>query len=246
MKSLNEFISGYPDLINKPKSLQVDLFAYYLITEKKLVTFTAKDIDACFNELRMQSYSNIPSYFTRNKKGKDAKYIYSKNGYSLNRVYYLKLKEEIENTEYLKEPSNEIFPIELFNNTRGYLVKIAKQTALCYDYKLFDASAVMLRKLMETLIIEAFEKYKDADSIKDDDGNFYYLSSLIQLLLASNNWTISRNARKGFIKIKELGDLSAHNRRYWATKQDLESRIESIRICIQELVNLIDYQNWKP
>ncbi|WP_321300535.1 hypothetical protein [uncultured Sphaerochaeta sp.] len=246
MVDVDTFSKAYPDLLRSSKSFQIDYFAYYLISEKKMEFFTVKDIYACFSEMHMQPYSNISAYLTNNIKGKDAKFIYSKKGYSINRAYYLKLEDEIGNKEYLKEPTNDIFPIELFENTRGYLVKMAKQTVLCYDNKLYDAFLVMLRKLMETLIIETFEKYKLDNTIKDSDGNFYFLSTLVPMLLDSQQpWNISRNAQSGFVKIKTRGDLSAHNRRYSAKKSDIDQDKDTIRICIQELIGLIDYPNWK-
>jgi hypothetical protein len=44
--------------------------------------------------------------------------------------------------------------------------------------------------------------------------------------------------------IKKIGDLSAHNRRYTAKKQDIEKIKDDIRIVIEELTHLIDYHSW--
>lgn len=104
----------------------------------------------------------------------------------------------------------------------------------------YDASLVLLRKLIETLIIELFEKHKEQDKIKDPKTqNFYFLSDLISCLLAETRlWSISRNAQKALPEIKKYGDLSAHNRRFNARKPDLDKLKSDIRIIIEELVHL--------
>ncbi len=66
-------------------------------------------------------------------------------------------------------------PIALINGTRGYIERVAHQVNGCYDEGWYDACAVMVRRLLETLIIEAFEYHKIADKIKDGKGDFFFL-----------------------------------------------------------------------
>lgn len=77
------------------------------------------------------------------------------------------------------ELTEQLFPIELVENSRGYIENVAKQSILCYQNGLYDGSLVMIRKLIETLIIETFEKHKLEAKIKGSDGFYYYLSDLI-------------------------------------------------------------------
>jgi hypothetical protein len=134
-----------------------------------------------------------------------------------------------------------LFPIELLNNTRGYIINIGNQASLCYESRFYDASLVMIRKLMETLIIECFECNLISDKIKGENGYFFYLSDLIDVFVKEPNWTLSRNTINSLPKIKKLGDLSAHNRRFSAKKHDLDKISEDLRIVIEELIHLIDY-----
>src|SRR5690606_26195424 len=140
---------------------------------------------------------------------------------------------------------SDFFPIELFNNTRSYLTTLANQALLSYNKGIYDGCSVLTRKLIEILIIECFERHGIEGSIKNRDGSFFYLSDLIQELLKEPKWTISRNAKKGLPKIKDLGDKSAHNRRFIAREQDLSHVRDEIRTVIEELIHLIDYPNWK-
>lgn len=76
--------------------------------------------------------------------------------------------------------SNEfILPAAMVRNTRGYIEKTTNQINGCYEKGWFDGCAVMMRKLMETLIIECFEKYGIDSKIKNDKGDFFYLRDLI-------------------------------------------------------------------
>ena len=85
--------------------------------------------------------------------------------------------------EGLPAYSQQVLPKSLFSNSRGYLEKVVNQINGCYEKGWFDACAVMIRRLIETLIIECFEKHKIAAKIQGADGDFLYLSDLIQIIL---------------------------------------------------------------
>jgi hypothetical protein len=135
----------------------------------------------------------------------------------------------------------DLFPIEILANTRGYLENVAKQAILCYQNGLFDACLVMLRKLIEALVIECFEAHKVEAKIKGADGFYYYLNDLIGLLLSETTWTITRNSQQAFPRIKKFADLSAHNRRFNAKKPDIDQIKDDIRIVIEELVHIAGF-----
>jgi hypothetical protein len=135
----------------------------------------------------------------------------------------------------------ELFPIELLENTRGYIENIGRQIILCYNHKLFDACLVMIRKLIETLIIECFEKYKLESKIIDKNNNHYFLNELITKLTEEKSWKLTRNSKQALPNIKKYGDLSAHNRRFNAKKQDLDSLKDDLRIVIEEFISIINY-----
>ena len=58
-------------------------------------------------------------------------------------------------------------------------------------------------------------------------------------------WTIGRNAAQELPKIKKLGDLSAHNRRFNAKKSDIDSIKTGLRVVLEELVHLVNYEQHK-
>ncbi len=82
--------------------------------------------------------------------------------------------------EGLSSTTDKVVLRSLTRGTRGYIEKIANQANGAYENGWYDACAVMLRRLLETLIIEAFEHHKIADNIKNAHGDFVYLSDLIK------------------------------------------------------------------
>ena len=77
-------------------------------------------------------------------------------------------KSEIEQTlKSLNRIETEFIPIEIVDNSRGYIVNVTRQANRCFQNDAFDACGVMVRRLLETLIIEVFEKKGIADKVKD-------------------------------------------------------------------------------
>jgi len=136
-----------------------------------------------------------------------------------------------------------VIPIDIVKGTRGYIEKIAQQANGCYESGWFDACAVMIRRVIETLIIECFECHKIADRIKDSNGNYFLLKDLVNACLKENTWTLGRNTKKALPSIKDIGDLSAHNRRYLANKSDIDKIREGLRITVEEFVHLSKLKN---
>jgi hypothetical protein len=131
-----------------------------------------------------------------------------------------------------------VIPRSVVRNTRGYLERIANQANGCYEKGWYDACAVMIRRLIETLIIEAYEKHAIADKIKNSQGDFLYLRDLVARCTSEQDWNLSRNCKQALPKLKDIGDKSAHSRRYIAQRGDLDPLLAEIRLVVQELVFL--------
>jgi len=133
-----------------------------------------------------------------------------------------------------------VIPNAITKGTRGYIEKIAQQINGCYENGWYDACAVMIRKLLEILIIEAFEKRKIDDQIKNTDGDFYFLRDLIGKTLSQGNFNLGRNVKKGLPKLKDIGDKSAHARRYTTLLHDIDSIKTEFRDAVQELISIAE------
>ena len=142
--------------------------------------------------------------------------------------------------EGLPAARNLVIPITLVRGTRGYIERIANQVNGAFENGWYDACAVMTRRLLETLIIEVFEKHHLADKIKNPSGDFLYLGDLVNKALQEPSWNLSRNCKQSFPRIKDIGDRSAHSRRYNAVRGDLDPLLSDIRLIVQELLYLAD------
>ena len=132
---------------------------------------------------------------------------------------------------------NGFLPSEVWENTRSYVDQIARQINACFEFELFDGAAVLCRRLVETLLIEAYEACGDPNRIKDSDQNYLMLRDIIADAV-NGGLTLGRDAKRTLPKIKELGDRSAHNRRYTARKPDLDKIESGLRLVVDELIQL--------
>lgn len=138
--------------------------------------------------------------------------------------------------EGLLAGSQSVVPRSIVRGTRGYIEKVANQANGCYENGWYDACAVMTRRLIETLIIEAYERHAIADRVKNSSGDFLYLRDLISHCLGESAWNLSRNCKVALPKLKDIGDKSAHSRRYVAQRGDLDPLLPDIRLVVQELL----------
>lgn len=131
-----------------------------------------------------------------------------------------------------------IIYMALVAGTRNYIERVAHQVNGCYASAWYDACAVMLRRLLETLLIECFESHRIEHQIKDAAGNYLFLRDLVDLAIAEKSWTLGRSVRTSLPKLKDLGDKSAHSRRFNAHREDIDKLARDIRDVVQELVAL--------
>ena len=140
--------------------------------------------------------------------------------------------------EGFKSATEAVLPASVVRNTRGYIERITNQVNGCYERGWFDGCAVMIRRLVETLIIEAFEHIGKASRIKGPSGDFLYLRDLVNVSLSEPSWNLTRNTKHALPKLKDVGDKSAHSRRYNADKGDIDKIVDDVRVVVQEFVYL--------
>lgn len=139
-----------------------------------------------------------------------------------------------------KAATEQVIPMSVVRGSRGYIEAVTNQVNGCFEKGWFDACAVMTRRLLETLIIEAFEHYGIASKIKNKNGDFFYLSDLITRAMTETSWNLSRNSKRALPRLKDIGDKSAHSRRFNAHRRDLEKVLDDVRLVVQEFVYLAE------
>jgi hypothetical protein len=131
-----------------------------------------------------------------------------------------------------------VLPFSIVRGTRGYIERVVNQINGCFENGWNDAAAVMIRRLLETLIIEAFEHHKIASKIQNSVGDFFYLRDLIDACLRESTWNLTRNCKQAMPRLKDIGDKSAHSRRYNAQRGDIAPLTADLRLVVQELIYL--------
>jgi hypothetical protein len=134
-------------------------------------------------------------------------------------------------------------PKEIWEGTRNYIEKVAVQLCGCWENNFYDAAAVMLRRLAETPVIEAYEKLNRDREIKDQTGNFYMLGTLVDKACGESGLNLGREAKAALVEIKEHGDRFAHNRRINAVRPELDRLRPKARVLIEELLNIAQLKN---
>jgi hypothetical protein len=140
--------------------------------------------------------------------------------------------------EGFRSNTESVLPASIVRGTRGYIEKVVNQANGTYQMGWYDACAVMIRRLVETLIIEAFEKHSISAKIKNQQGDFFYLRDLIDACLREPAWNLTRGAKAGMPRLKDVGDKSAHSRRFNAHRGDIDPLLSDVRVVCQELIYL--------
>jgi hypothetical protein len=133
-----------------------------------------------------------------------------------------------------------VFPVVTLNQTqRGYLISVGRQANGCYTAGWYDGCAVMMRRLLESSIIEAFEARKIDAKIKDaTTGDFFQLTAIINAAIAEPSWNLPRNVRRQLPNLRDLGHTSAHNRYYLAKKDDIDKLGMAYREAVEAFLHL--------
>lgn len=244
--NLSEFIQRFVEFNKLSTSSQFDCLVYFLSKQTGFTGIQPKDVSGLFDQLTLPPLSNVPRYLKKNSESRVNKKFFVRKGKYFPTPYCIELVEkEYLLTKKVIQPTDCLFPASIFSDARNYIKKIADETSICYDMQLYNGCSVLLRRLVETLIIEVYERKGLVTQIKDSSGNFFYLKDLIDIIVKENkSINLSRNSKESLRVIKSLGDLSAHNRRYLATKTDVNRVSSNFRIVFEELINAIDYPSW--
>ena len=137
-----------------------------------------------------------------------------------------------------------LIPEILFEGIRRpYLERNVQQINAAYENNLFDACALMMRRLLEVLLIHSFEHAGIVGEITEVDGTFQNLKTLINKAKSRPEIALSATVRKSIDEFRELGNLSAHLVRYNCRKDDIRTVRMDYRATIEELLYKAGFRN---
>lgn len=155
-------------------------------------------------------------------------------------VRRLKLDERYRSLLKRRSPtvSDALLPDDVVKGTRQYLEDLARQVNGCYDYGFYDGCAVMCRRMVETLLISAFEKAGHLAAIEDSNGNLVGLDEMIKVARSGKFIRLGRTSGGTLEKVKEIGHTAAHDRYHIARDQDIAEFRSGFRKVVSELLAL--------
>ena len=136
-----------------------------------------------------------------------------------------------------KSSSSEYIPMEILDRMPEYIQRLVPQINGAYDNEWYEASAMVLRRLVETLIIELYSRRGWTSEVQDPDTKeFQLLKTLIDKINGDKRLHMQRRTIEGLNKVKELGDTAAHDFKIRIRKIDLDGIQYSVRTTLERLI----------
>lgn len=135
--------------------------------------------------------------------------------------------------------SDSVVPREQFKDRRTTWQELVTEINGCYDQGFFDGAAVLARRLIEALIVEAFKAKGAEAAIKKADG-YMLLEELVGVLSSGQHIKLSKSSKPGLEPIRIAGNTAAHSPHHITKKQDVDNISNHVRVLVSELLNIID------
>lgn len=132
-----------------------------------------------------------------------------------------------------------VIPDSFVQGTKPHLEQLVRQINGAYNSTFWDASAVLIRRLLESLIIEVFIHKKLVHEIRVNNA-FLMLDKLITKIVNHQQIILGRKTPGTMDDIKRMGDTAAHDRSYITPPEDIDEIKLELRHTIKELLTLAD------
>ena len=136
-----------------------------------------------------------------------------------------------------KSASSEYIPSDILDRMPHYIVRLVPQINGAYEHEWYEAAAMILRRLVETLIIELYSRRGWTIEVQDPATKEYLLlQALIDKINGDPRLHMQRRTIEGLKKVKELGDTAAHDFKIRIRKSDLDRIQSAVRLSIERLI----------
>lgn len=142
--------------------------------------------------------------------------------------------------DFVKPPTikvdDHILAAEDFGNKRGYLQGIVRQINGTYQCSFYDCCVVMIRRLCEMLLIDAFENAGHGPAIKQA-GQYIQFGDMIGIARGGQYIHLQRGTPKILESIASKGGTGAHDRYYITKRSDVDDMKSEVRKVVAELMH---------
>lgn len=126
---------------------------------------------------------------------------------------------------------------EILEKMPDYISRLVPQINGTYANEWYEASAMVLRRLAETLVIELYTRRGWQKDVQDPSTNeFLMLKGLIDKLTGDGRLSVQRRTIDGLKKVKELGDTASHDFRIRIRKSHLDNIQSQVQLTCERLV----------
>jgi hypothetical protein len=139
-------------------------------------------------------------------------------------------------TSSQREPEGFVSP-EIFTRQPEYITRLIPQINGCLERGYFEACAMMIRRLAETLICELYASRGWEGELKDPTTHeFVGLRAMVNKICGDQRIGLNKRIQDGLKTTKDLGDIAAHDFKVRIRKSDLEGVRSSFRFTCERLI----------
>jgi hypothetical protein len=214
------------------------LLAYYLCKVDTLNEISISSIQTAFDILHFPK-ANITRLRNRIKKSNDFIAATDKSNVKLHAKTIKELKERFPNLDSVTDEimvNDCLLPRDIYDTSPTYIIRLADQINACFEHKLYDGCAVLMRRLLEILLIQSYQKLEIDIDIKDGNGNYKLLDGIATNAKNNSTLNLSRNTKTELDSFKKLGNFAAHKIEYSTRRGDIEKISMNYRAAIEELL----------
>lgn len=146
---------------------------------------------------------------------------------------------EIAEREAISSIEPPFLPDDLIEDRHYVLKKVLWEVNRSYASDCYNSCAAMIRRLAETLIIDAYEHHGLHQVIVDGNGDYLGFKDLIGKASSQPEFKLTRETKRVLPDLKFFGDLGAHNRMALVRKPDLDRLHNATRAAVEELARNI-------
>jgi hypothetical protein len=213
--------------------------AFYFLKKTKTEEFTAGDGAKWLADLRY-SKPNVSRLDNNLRATRDTVRGSKDNTFRLQADFIRTLEAKF---PQLSEKSQDvvdagsILPELDYQKTRGYIEILAKQINASYEHNLFDACAVLMRRLVEILLILSYRHLGVESAVQDANGNYLMLERIVSDAKTNSKLALSRNSKDDLDTFRALGNFSAHKIEYTCRREYIAPHIQGYRALVVELLH---------
>lgn len=227
------------NLKEKNECKKTELLCYFYYKEAGDKSFSTTII----KELFAQCGYSLPNISRLKKKlttGKNRKFIAKGDDIEFTAVALQELEKCLsgfweDNTTITSD--SELIDEKKFCGKRGYLDQLIRQINHTYAANCYDATAVLMRRLFEVILILSYQHVGiDCQIRRQSDDGYITLEGIIKNAKDNQVLKLSR-IKNEFDTFRMIGNFSAHNLTYTAVRKDIDDIKINYRVMLEELYN---------